>query len=567
MVLPPTVTLRATETDVDNEPDVLWGTSWLTLQHSSAPSPCAGTPGNCGCGPAKQSWIHAHNVSDVSITGGGTIHGGGRYWWCVRSNLASGHQQWQPALQKWGCSTTKALPNTTRPATGELLATCPPRMLHIVESRRITLSGIHVRWAGYWTLHFQFSDQILVENITLWNPSNTTFNAPNGDGIDIDSSTNALVRDSVIDAADDALCIKSGADFLGRAVNRPTENVLFTNIEVRNGHGLTLGSDCSGGARNITWRHIFLNGRGPTCTVGGVHTCGNGIGRGAGPSGPHWKTGRGRGGTWRDIMWDDIYGDTVLNAVAFSGGNYIAAPPTNATATPKIINVTVQNLRLTNVAGGYQGISTLRESPIQGLHLKNISFTMAKGSRLPPWTCVADCTGPARGQGCTTGLFATGTVQDVAPPLPRECQFATPPPSPRPAAECTLAKVLGCYNDSGATHPILPYAAPRGSPSSDHDHVTQRNCAALCARAELPVAGIDQGNHCKCGTAGEIAGAGGFELPTAACQSPEWPCTGACCGPHAEQPCSHGKCTGQPGEHCGGVGALLAFTYTCHPTQ
>ena len=32
--------------------------------------------------------------------------------------------------------------------------------------------------------------------------------------------------------------------------------------QVRNGHGLTLGSDCSGGARNITWRHIHMNGRG-----------------------------------------------------------------------------------------------------------------------------------------------------------------------------------------------------------------------------------------------------------------------------------------------------------------
>ena len=94
------------------------------------------------------------------------------------------------------------------------------------------------------------------------NPSNSTFNAPNGDGIDIDSSTNAHVHSSIIDAADDALCIKAGADWLGRHVNRPTENVLFENIEVRNGHGLTLGSDCSGGARNITWRHIHMNGRG-----------------------------------------------------------------------------------------------------------------------------------------------------------------------------------------------------------------------------------------------------------------------------------------------------------------
>ena len=42
------------------------------------------------------------------------------------------------------------------------------RMLHIVESRRIRLSNLSVHWAGYWTLHFQFSDQITVEGIHLW---------------------------------------------------------------------------------------------------------------------------------------------------------------------------------------------------------------------------------------------------------------------------------------------------------------------------------------------------------------------------------------------------------------
>ena len=72
---------------------------------------------------------------------------------------------------------------------------------------------------------------------------------------------------------------------------------------------------------------------------------------------------------------------TVANSISFSGGNYIAAPPTNATATPKIKNVTVQNMVLTNVNGAYQGISTLKESPIDGLHLRNITFTMAKVHR------------------------------------------------------------------------------------------------------------------------------------------------------------------------------------------
>ena len=44
-------------------------------------------------------------------------------------------------------------------------------------------------------------------------------NASSPQGIDIDSSTNALVRDSIIDAADDALCIKSGESTGSLALN------------------------------------------------------------------------------------------------------------------------------------------------------------------------------------------------------------------------------------------------------------------------------------------------------------------------------------------------------------
>ena len=87
-------------------------------------------------------------------------------------------------------------------------------------------------------------------------------------GIDIDSSTNALVRDSIIDAADDALCIKSGADWLGRHVHRPTENVLFTNIEVRNGHGLTCESINSAGATGVaTGVQSYVGARVIICVV------------------------------------------------------------------------------------------------------------------------------------------------------------------------------------------------------------------------------------------------------------------------------------------------------------
>ena len=48
-----------------------------------------------------------------------------------------------------------------------------------------------------------------------------------------------------------------------------------------------------------------------------------------------------------------------------------------------------------------------------------------------------------------------------------------------------------------------------------------------------------------------------------ACDAGAWPCTGVCCGTAAPKGCALGKCTGKPSEHCGGKGAVVAYTYKC----
>ena len=81
-------------------------------------------------------------------------------------------------------------------------------------------------------------------------------------------------------------------------------------------------------------------------------------------------------------QYDNIHGSGVSSAISFSclhGGG----PPTNATATPILRNITVQNMALTGVVGDGYGVTgrttcayiqTLQESPIDGLFLKNISI-------------------------------------------------------------------------------------------------------------------------------------------------------------------------------------------------
>jgi polygalacturonase len=75
-------------------------------------------------------------------------------------------------------------------------------------------------------------NNVTLKHSHVFNPNNVSIEAPNGDGVDVDSSTNVHVHDCIFDVADDALCCKSGSDYWGRKTNKPCRNVLFERVEV-----------------------------------------------------------------------------------------------------------------------------------------------------------------------------------------------------------------------------------------------------------------------------------------------------------------------------------------------
>lgn len=124
------------------------------------------------------------------------------------------------------------------------------RGILVEESSDISLTGITLMRTGFWGCHVLYSDHCTVKGITVDN--NIGGHGPSTDGIDIDSSTNILIEDCIIDCNDDNICIKSGRDADGLRVNRPTENVVIRNCTTRSGAGLvTCGSETSGSIRNI----------------------------------------------------------------------------------------------------------------------------------------------------------------------------------------------------------------------------------------------------------------------------------------------------------------------------
>ena len=120
-----------------------------------------------------------------------------------------------------------------------------------------TISGVHIRNQAFWCVHILFTNGFTVDGIDICAEDYI----PSSDGIDIDSSTGVTVRNTHIQAHDDCISIKSGRDTDGRRVNQASQDILIEHCHFDYGHGgVAIGSEVSGGVRNVTVRHCDMAG-------------------------------------------------------------------------------------------------------------------------------------------------------------------------------------------------------------------------------------------------------------------------------------------------------------------
>jgi len=183
----------------------------------------------------EMSWpaalVNVYKQTGVKIIGGGIIDGDGKVWWDSYWTLRKVDE---PKGLRWASDYDAKR----------------PRLIQVYDSSEVELNGLMLRRSGFWTVHICFSHDVTVDNVTIRN--NEGGHGPSTDGIDIDSSRKILVQHADIAVNDDALCLKAGRDADGLRVNRPTEDVVLRDSIVREGAaGVTIGSETSGGFRNI----------------------------------------------------------------------------------------------------------------------------------------------------------------------------------------------------------------------------------------------------------------------------------------------------------------------------
>lgn len=334
--------------------------------------------------------IYGKNIENVSITGSGVWDGSGDAWRFVKKSKLTSNQwkelvasggvvnkkgdEWYPSEEFKNAHESANMNVPTGLKTKEEYEAVRdflrPVMVSIQNSKRILLNGPTFQNSPAWCIHPLMVEDLIIRNITVRNP----WYSQNGDGIDIESCKNVLVENSSFDVGDDAICIKSGKDEDGRRRAVPAENIVITNNVVYHGHGgVTVGSEMSGGVRNM---HVS------NCTFMGTDV------------GLRFKSTRGRGGVVENIYMSDIrMTDIPTNAISFNlyygglsvsemmekGGleNYSVKEPVTE-ETPQFKNINMRNIV---VKGAQQAVflQGLPEMKLENIVMENMLLQSENG--------------------------------------------------------------------------------------------------------------------------------------------------------------------------------------------
>ncbi|MFA7229609.1 MAG: glycosyl hydrolase family 28 protein, partial [Melioribacteraceae bacterium] len=87
----------------------------------------------------------------------------------------------------------------------------------------------------------------------------------NNDGCDPEGRVNVLIENCEFNTGDDAVAIKAGRDQDGWRVGQATENIVIRNCQMNSkANGLCIGSEMSGGVRNIYMEDCKVSNAGST---------------------------------------------------------------------------------------------------------------------------------------------------------------------------------------------------------------------------------------------------------------------------------------------------------------
>jgi len=182
-------------------------------------------------------FIYAFDEHDIAITGSGTLDGqaDATHWWdwtrnAARRQLVDMAAAGKPVAERLFGEGSFLRPNFIQP----------------YRCRNVMIEGVTIVNSPMWEINPVLSTNVIVRGVKI------NSHGPNNDGCDPEACRDVLIEQCTFDTGDDCIALKSGRNDDGRRVGVPIENVIIRDCIMKDGHGgVTVGSEISGGARNI----------------------------------------------------------------------------------------------------------------------------------------------------------------------------------------------------------------------------------------------------------------------------------------------------------------------------
>lgn len=223
-----------------------------TLLFSTDPAACLPTVYSRWQGIELMNYsplIYAYGQQDIAVTGAGVLDGqaSAATWWAWKS---LGDADFTP----FEASVNAGLPVEQRDGTKYHFRPC---FVEPYDCRRVLIEGVTFKNSPFWHLHPTLCQDVTVRGVTI------DSSGPNTDGCDPESCDGVLIDSVSFNTGDDCIAIKAGRNTDGRRVNVPSQNIVIQNSTFANGHGgVTIGSEMTGGVRNVYARDLTMTSTG-----------------------------------------------------------------------------------------------------------------------------------------------------------------------------------------------------------------------------------------------------------------------------------------------------------------
>ena len=191
--------------------------------------------------------IYSYGQRNIAITGPGTLNGqaDANHWW-----------NWKN-LETADFDLLETMADDNVPVAQRVFGAghyLPPQMIQPFLTDTVLIEGVTIINSPFWHLNPNLCRNVTVEGVSI------SSSGPNTDGCDPESCNGVVIDGVTFDTGDDCIAIKSGRDADGRRVNVPSQNLVIQNCTFANGHGgITLGSEMTGGVKNVYARDLTMN--------------------------------------------------------------------------------------------------------------------------------------------------------------------------------------------------------------------------------------------------------------------------------------------------------------------